>query len=271
MSTLYCFQCAREYLEDVVDCVECGVPLVPEKPTPPELVGEEHEAQTAYELYEWSFESRRMLDQLLTGASIVHGWQGAVLIVRETDEDRVDGLVEQAEAAEGPRLDPDAEQIGYSMEDWSAEAQSQLADALGLAGIPHVFDQDGELVIGEEHEEQVDEIIESVTARVAIEDELGEASTVMEGLELNDFLGDVRSLASRLGRAPGDARSTLALVRHARTLADVRTPFGFDSRRWAAIRKAGADMDAVLSDENRTEDDVVEAAEALSGLLVDVV
>ena len=93
----------------------------------------------------------------------------------------------------------------------------------------------------------------------------------MEGLELNDFLGEVRSLATRLGRNPGDAKSTLSLVRQARTLADVRTPFGFDSRRWAAIRKAGSDMDTVLSDENRTEEDVVGAANALSGLLADVI
>ena len=271
MSTLYCFQCAREYLEDVAECVECGVPLVEEKPTPPELVGEVHETQTAYELYEWSFESRRMLDQLLTGEGVAHGWQGAVLIVREADEDRVDGLVEQAEASEGPVLDPDADHVGYAMDDWSAEAQSLLSEALGLAGIPHLFDEDGELVVSEDHEDQVDEIVETITARVAIEDELGEASTIMEGLELNDFLGEVRSLGSRLARNPGDAKSTLALVRQARRLADVRTPFGFDSRRWAAIRKAGADMAGVLSDEDRTEDDVVGAANALSGLLADVI
>lgn len=271
MSTLYCFQCAREYLEDVLECVECGVPLVAEKPTPPELVGEIDEVQTAYELYEWSFESRRMLDQLLTGEQIAHGWQGAILIVREADEDRVDGLVEQAEEADGHRLDPDGEMIGYSMEEWSAEAQSMLADALGLAGLAHMFDEVGELVVGAADEDAVDEIIEAITARVAIEDELGEASTVMEGLELNDFLGEVRSLASRLSRNPGDAKSTLALVRHARILTDVKTPFGFDSRRWAAIRKAGAGMDGVLSDEDRTEDDVIGAAEDLSGLLADVI
>ena len=34
MSTLYCFQCSREYVEDVLECVECGVPLVEEEPTP---------------------------------------------------------------------------------------------------------------------------------------------------------------------------------------------------------------------------------------------
>ena len=95
MSSMYCFQCAREYVEDVEECPECGVGLVEEPPTSPEDVGEQDEAQVAYELYDWSFEARRMLDGLLTGRGISHGWQGAVLIAREADEDVVDGLVEQ--------------------------------------------------------------------------------------------------------------------------------------------------------------------------------
>ena len=115
MSTMYCFQCAREYVEEVTECSECGVGLVEEKPTPPEEVGGQDEAQVAYELYDWSFEARRMLDGLLTGADISHGWQGAVLIVLEADEDRVDGLVEQASAADDPILDPDAEKISYCL------------------------------------------------------------------------------------------------------------------------------------------------------------
>lgn len=271
MSTMYCFQCAREYVEEVSECAECGVGLVDEKPTPPEMVGDEEEPQVAYELYEWSFESRRMLDQLLTGDEISHGWQGAVLIVREADEDRVDGLVEQAEDSDAPRLDPDIEKIGYAMDEWSGEAQSALADALGLAGIAYEFDAEGELMIGEEDEETVDEIIDRVTSRLAVEHELGEATMVLEGIELSDFLGDVRALADKLLKNPGDAKATLAIVKDATMLADVRTPFGFDSGRWSAIRLAGSQMGAVLSTEDRTEEDVTEAAATLSGLLTDIV
>lgn len=271
MSTMYCFQCAREYVEDVVECAECGVGLVEEKPTPAELVGDAEEAQVAYELYEWSFEARRMLDQLLTGDGISHGWQGAVLIVREADEDRVDGLVEQAEESDAPRLDPDVEKIGYSMEEWSGEAQSALADALGLAGVAYEFDAEGELLIAEDDEETVDDIVERVTDRLAVEDELGEADTVMEGLELSDFLGDVRMLAAKLVKNPGDAKSTLAIVKSADALTDIRTPFGFDSGRWSSIRLAGARMSDVLATEERTEEDVTEAAEALRDLLTDLV
>jgi hypothetical protein len=271
MSTLYCFQCAREYVEDVTDCVECGVGLVEEKPTPPEMVGDAEEAQVAYELYEWSFESRRMLDQLLTSDAISHGWQGAVLIVREADESRVDGLAEQVEESEGPRLDPDIEKIGYAMDEWSGEAQTALADALGLAGVAYEFDAEGELLVGEDDEETVDDVIEQVTNRLAVEGELGEASIVMEGLELSDFLGDVRVLAAKLVKNAGDAKSTLAIVKKTDTLADVKTPFGFDGQRWSTIRLAAGQLHAVLSMEDRTEEDVTEAADDLRSLLSDVV
>ena len=271
MSTMYCFQCAREYVEEVTECVECGVGLVTEKPTPPEEVGELDEPQVAYELYEWSFEARRMLDGLLTAEQITHGWQGAVLIVREADEGRVDALVEQAEQADGPILDPEVEKISYAMDEWTAEAQSALVNALGLAGIPHEFSAEGELVIAEDDEEVVDEIIEGVTERIAIDDELGEASLVIEGLKLNDLLGEVRMLANKLAKNAGDAKATIAIVKKAGTLADVKTPFGFDSRRWSQIRLAAMQMVETLADEDRDEKTVTEAASTLRGALQNVV
>jgi hypothetical protein len=271
MSSTYCFQCSREYVEDVTACVECGVPLVENEPTPIEEVGGPEDPQVAYEMHEWTFESRATADRLLTEAGIVHGWQGAVLVVLEEDEERVDALVEEAEAAEGPALAPDVDKIGYDMDDWSPEARDTLVSALALAGVAHMFDEDGELVVAETDEEQVDDLIEALTERLALEDELGEATTSMEGLPLNDFLGDVRGLAQKLMRNPGDAKATLAIVGKARDLADIRTPFGFDSRRWAAIRKGGMDMASVLSDEERSEEDVTSAATTLRGLLENVV
>lgn len=271
MTTMYCFQCAREYVEEVSECVECGVGLVDQKPTPPEEVGEQDEPQVAYELYEWSFEARRMLDGLLTAEGIAHGWQGAVLITREADEDRVDGLVEQAEEADGPILDPDAELIEYSMNEWSAEAQSALVDALGLAGIPHQFSVEGDLAIAEEHEDQVDELIDQVAERIAIEEELGDATLEIEGLELNDLLGDVRGLAKKLQKNPGDAKATISMVDKASTVADIKTPFGFNSRSWSRIRLAATRMIDTLADEERDEDTVTESAEILVAELHNVV
>lgn len=264
---MYCFQCAREYVEEVTECSECAVGLVEEKPTPPEEVGEKDEAQVAYELYEWSFEARRMLEGMITAEKIAHGWQGAVLIVREADEDRVDALVEQAEEFDGPAIPEDAEKIGYSMEDWSAENQQMLVETLGLNGIAHEFDEDGELVIAEDDEDTVDKIIEALSERLAIEDELGEATEVMEGLQLNDLLGDVRGLANKLKKNPGDAKATVNIVTKAELLSNIRTPFGFDSGRWSKIRLRASEMVGVLSDEDREEEQVTEAAEELFSVL----
>ena len=42
-----------------------------------------------------------------------------------------------------------------------------------------------------------------------LENELGEAETVMEGLELNDFLGEVLGLANKLRKNAGDAKATI--------------------------------------------------------------
>lgn len=271
MSSMYCFQCAREYIEEVAECSECGVGLVEEKPTPPDEVGGPEDPQVAYELYEWSFEARRMLEGLLTSEGIPHGWQGAVLIVLEADEDRVDALTEQAEIADGPILDDDVEKIGYDMEEWSAEAQSALVDALGLAGIAHMFSAEGELLVSEENEDQVDEIIDQVTERIAIDDSLGEATQVLEGLKLNDLLGEVRTLANKLVKNSGDAKATLAMVKKAELLADLKTPFGFDSRSWSRIRLRATEMSATLTDEDRDEETVTEAAAGLSEELQEVV
>ena len=267
MTTMYCFQCGREYVEEVTECPECAVGLVENKPTPPEEVGEQDEPQIAYELYEWSFEARRMLEGLVTSADIAHGWQGAVLIVREADEDRVDALVEQAEEFDGPALANDIEKIGYSMDDWTAENQQALVETLGLNGIAHEFDAEGELVIGEDDEDRVDAIIEALSAKLAIDDELGEGNQVMEGLELNDLLGEVRNLSNKIKKNPGDAKATLAIVNKTELLTDLRTPFGFDSGRWSQIRMRANGVNALLTSEERSEEEVTEAAQELFDVL----
>ena len=102
---MWCFQCGAAYEAGVVACVECGVGLVDAPPIAPEEVGEEGDEQIAYEFHDWSFESRRMLDQLLTGHKIAHAWQGATMIVRVADEATVDGLVDEVEVAALPTLD----------------------------------------------------------------------------------------------------------------------------------------------------------------------
>ena len=119
--------------------------------------------------------------------------------------------------------------------------------------------------------DEVDDVIEKVTERLAIDNELGEAGTVMEGLKLNDFLGEVLGLATKLRKNAGDAKATITMVNRAETLADIKTPFGFDSQRWANIRLSASRMLDTLSDEHRDEETVHEAADALVEQLRSVV
>src|SRR5690606_32784497 len=124
---LWCFQCGSHYAPGVEVCIECGVGLVEEPPTPVQDVGDVDEEQLAYEFHDWSFESRRMLDQLLTGRGILHAWQGASMIVRAADEDAVDELVDQVEIATLPTLDAELEHTVYEMEGWTDEQQTVLS------------------------------------------------------------------------------------------------------------------------------------------------
>ena len=90
----WCFQCQTEYAEDVSVCVDCGIELVDDAPTELDNVGGSDEEQIVYELHEWAGESRRALDQELTGQNIAHSWLGATLVVRAADEEDVDKIID---------------------------------------------------------------------------------------------------------------------------------------------------------------------------------
>jgi hypothetical protein len=162
VTSLWCFQCGTEYTSGEETCTECGVGLVEEEPLAPEEVGTFEEDKLEYDLHEWSYESRRMLDQLLTGAGLAHAWQGATMVVRDVDEDAVDALVEEVEHTMLPTLDPEAERKTYAMAEWTPGQQSQLSNLLGMTGLPHEFDVNGDLVVLAEDEDEIDAFIEEV-------------------------------------------------------------------------------------------------------------
>ena len=78
-------------------------------------------------------------------------------------------------------------------------------------------------------------------------------------------------LAKKLVKNAGDAKATLAMVKKAELLSDVKTPFGFDSRKWSRIRLRATEMSHTLADEDRDEEAVHEAAAGLSDELQEVV
>ena len=112
-----------------------------------EQVAVDGEDQVAYECHEWSHESRVMFESLLQTAGVSHAWHGITVMVRETDEERVDAMAEEVEASTVPQLDPELDKVGYETNDWSDEHQTDVLIALTQAGIPHLIDAEGDLVV----------------------------------------------------------------------------------------------------------------------------
>ena len=101
----------------------------------------------AYELHEWSRESRVMLQQLLTVDQVVHSWQGTTLMVHESLEEKVDGLVDEVEEAEKAReeidrpIGPDDDLTAFEIGDWSPMMRDELVERLVQARVPYILEQ----------------------------------------------------------------------------------------------------------------------------------
>ncbi len=230
----WCFQCGNKYELGTGTCPECAVELVDEEPLSVEDVGTTADPQVAYELHPWSFEARRSIEGMLTSANLVHAWQGASLIVLEQDEEQIDALIEEVERSMLPTLDADLEHVVYEMEGWMADMQSDLSSRLGMRGIPHEFNKEGDLVTHEEDEEEIDAIVDDMTSGVK-DDEIDEDAIELEGLETNELLTRVFVACQKLARNPLDNFAIIAFMDDVDTIERLRTPFGLDRAAWKPI------------------------------------
>jgi hypothetical protein len=267
---MWCFQCGAAYVAGVAVCVECGVGLVDHPPIDVQDVGDADEEQLAYEFHDWSFESRRMLDQLLTGLNVLHAWQGASMIVRAADEEVVDELVDQVEVATLPTLDADLEHTVYEMEGWTDEQQTLLSNRLGMRGIPHEFDANGDLVVHAEDETQIDELldeIEELSASGSLDADGADAGIDLAGLDVNDLLSKVFAASDRLRRNARDANGVLAFLDNAPVVEQIGTPFGFERPDWQTVVSETAALRELLEDDESEDGDICEHAQRLRDLL----
>ena len=225
----WCFQCGAEYQADVAECVVCGVATVSEPPTEVTEVGSENEQQLAYEFHSWAFESRSMLESLLTGASLAHAWQGATLIIREEDEEAVDRLVDDVEQATLPTLDPEEEKTAYGLEEFSTAQVGKLTNALSLAGIAHDFDAEGDLIIHAADEEAADEVFERMN------DEPLRFGPGVEGVDANEVMSSLFFTASDLARGVADAKAVAGFIEASDLAVQLELPFGLDAQMWRRI------------------------------------
>ncbi len=271
---MWCFQCGAEYDATVVECIECGVGLVAEEPIAPEAVGTEEEEQLAYEFHDWAFESRRMLDQLLTGRGIDHAWQGATMIVRAVDESEVDDLVEEVEHATLPTLDPELEHVVYEMAGWTAEQQTLLSDRLGAQGIPHEFDASGDLVAHAEDEDRIEALLDDLEKSPLVasvlddDDESGDDDLIdLDGLDVNEVLSELFSASDRLRKNARDSAGVLKFLDNAPTIPRMGMPFGFERPIWNGLVEQVAEIESLLDDNDSDDADIEERAKRLRDML----
>ena len=230
------------------------------------LIDDAESEWLAYELHEWASQTRAMLAQLLIADEVPHSWQGTTLLAHESVEETVDALIEEVEAAENPELDPEKPKVAFEMAEWSGELQALLAERLGGASVPHLFDEDGDLVVHEEDEEQVEMVIEDLLARVA-----EEGMEELEGLEINGLLSSMFEAADRLRRDVHDGGAVLAAVEHGRRLGGVATPFGFAAPSWSALRERCLELTDMLEADDSEDEDISDHAARLSDALRQVI
>ena len=238
----------------------------------------------AYELHEWSLESRVMLQQLLVVDKVVHSWQGTTLMVHESLEETVDSLVDEVEETERAKeatsrpIGPEDSLTAFELAEWPEALRAELVELLVQARVPHVLDTEGvaaegeaagggaavgeaaadgtaggevcDLLVREADEERVELLIDDLLAR---EEEA--QFEELDGLEVNELLSALFVACDRLRRDPGDLDGMRGVVVNARRIAGVRTPFGFSASSWRNLRHAvGELLDSVEGEETDSEE-----------------
>ena len=231
---VWCFQCGAGYAAEVAACVECGVATVGSPPADAAEVGEAGEDQLEYDLHEYSSQSRSMMESLLLGAALPHAWQGAVLVVRELDEDRVDEFVSAVDRAAAPVLPEDADRVAYEIAGFHDDYLGRLTGALDAAGIAYGFDDEGDLEVSADDEARVDGLFDKLAEgdEGAGESEFGPG---LHGVNAHEVLGRLFTACDRLQRNPRDRKGLRILARAGSEIVQLALPFGFEARTWRDV------------------------------------
>ena len=296
MPVKVCPECGAEYLLSVTVCADDGTELVvsetdemeAEIEEEVELAEDREEAgltgddigkqpegeQIAYEFEEWDNQSRVLLDQLLEGEHILHVWEGATLVVRATDEPRVDELVEQVEVTNQPTLDPEKDQVVFELEEWPDEKRTALADSLDEAGIHFGFDENDDLVVLEEDEERVEAVLDQVDYNFSLDaddvsgdDEDATPQDEDDGLAAQETMSELFVTADILMHDPDDSAAILRFTDAASAVRNLALPYGFAPGVWEEILTLSGNLRGILEDPDSEDDAVVEAARDLRGVL----
>src|SRR5690606_11363884 len=261
MAVKRCPSCGDLYLAAVDVCAECGTSLVevdtpddePEEqwPEAPTSAGE----HTSWSLESWTMEGRRLLDGMLASADIPRTWQGATLVAPTSARDRVQEMVDVVgtgdarvgvDGAALAALDADADDtVGYEVADWSDEALDRLSALLDERGIPHGWDDDGDLVVAAHHETPVDATFGELAATDTAD---------ADGPDALEGLSELFLATDKLARNALDGGAARAVQAAAERLTALRLPFGFGPAVWASLVVRATALSAAIDDDELGDD-----------------
>jgi hypothetical protein len=279
MPSRWCVLCGGEYVAGVLECAECLVPLVDEQPLAAEAVGDEDEAQLAYDLDELATSDRFDLDRRLAEAGIAHAWDAESLIVREADEKVVDALVDEVADAAG--LGGDQGVVGYELGDWPESRRDELSSVLESAEIAFEWeDETNDLVVNVDDADRVEAIIDSLEYPDQLPVDADEVAGggdgtegrgaggagVDDGLAAQEAMSELFVASDRLMHDPEDHEGVLAAVDAARWAEALALPFGFTPAVWNDLVGQAKALRLALEGE-ADDQEIMDRASTLRSLL----
>ncbi|HYI61311.1 MAG TPA: hypothetical protein VEW93_05855 [Acidimicrobiales bacterium] len=215
--------------------------------------------QMAFELADWGARERKLLDDQLGALGVPRAWEASTLVVDASNADAVDDLIDEIEERTALDLAPGVEPVTYEVGDWPLGLEDRFIEALIEARIPH---QRGyrEIAVGVDDEEQVDALIEALTA--AWEDEQP-TEEELDGPDAQQVLSELFVSADRLLHDATDRPATVRFDDAAGSVAEMGLPFGFAPGDWDDVVARVADLRTLLSEAESTDEQITEAARDL--------
>ena len=131
---------------------------------------------------------------------------------------------------------------------------------LARLGIPHEFDQVGDLLVLVEDEDAVEAALDAFQGANDDRPEL-------EGLDANALLSDVFVACDRLRKDPRDNRGVEEILAYAPLLVSHRPPFGFNPVTWNLLGEKTNELVDLLAEGNTSDEDLKLLAKTLTEVL----
>ncbi len=258
MIAVWCFQCGLDFAPDVAECVECGVPTVDHPPMPLEAVGADDDSHLAYEFHAWNGPARAALETALYRAHLAHAWQGPTLLIRESDEEAVDDLVEEIDegmstSATSGVASEDG-QLGFDLGARNQDLHAAVVAKLTEEGVEHELMGNGFLLVPSEMEDEIGDWIEAIQESMRASDSFGPG---VEGVDAHQVVEQLFVAADVLRRNTRDLRAQRRLLDNAAIAHDLKLPFGYEAPMWRGVLDQAAVLVALIEDAG--DDNLVEA------------